>query len=73
MWGIQEAGVLVSRKAHGAHHTAPFEGNYCIVSGAWNPVLDNSGFFRKLEEVVHARTGVSPRCWEPADSPLFKR
>ncbi len=37
---VQDAGVLVSRRAHGAHHRAPFEGNYCIVSGIWNPVLD---------------------------------
>ena len=37
---VQDAGVLVSRKAHGAHHRAPFEGNYCIVSGIWNPILD---------------------------------
>ena len=37
---LQDAGVLVSRRAHGAHHRAPFEGNYCIVSGIWNPVLD---------------------------------
>ena len=32
--------MLVSRRAHGAHHRAPFEGNYCIVSGIWNPILD---------------------------------
>ena len=57
----QEAGVLVSRRAHGAHHKAPFEGNYCIVSGFWNPILDAEGsdasFFRRLERFVLARTG----------------
>lgn len=64
---LQEAGLLISRKAHGAHHKAPFEGNYCIVSGLWNNVLDQNGsdqgFFRKLERLVAARTGVEPRCW----------
>ncbi len=43
---LQEAGLLIGRKAHGAHHRAPFEGNYCIVSGWWNELLDNSLFFR---------------------------
>ena len=65
------AGVLVARRAQGAHHRAPFEGNYCIVSGFWNPILDargsESSFFRRLERAIHARTGVEPRCWrEPA-------
>ncbi|KAA6416684.1 MAG: low CO2-induced protein [Trebouxia sp. A1-2] len=64
---LQNAGLLISRKAHGAHHKAPFEGNYCIVSGLWNEALDQSGsdqgFFRKLERFVAAKTGVEPRCW----------
>jgi len=64
---LQDANVLISRKAHGAHHRAPFEGNYCIVSGWWNEPLDNSGFFRWLERVVANRTGVEPRCWYPPE------
>jgi palmitoyl-[glycerolipid] 3-(E)-desaturase len=68
----QESGILISRKAHGAHHKAPFEGNYCIVSGNWNPILDGDGgegsFFRKLERVVYDIWGVEPRCWsDPKD------
>ena len=61
---VQEAGILVSRRVHGAHHKAPFEGNYCIVSGFWNPILDADGadasFFRKLERFVLAKTGEAP-------------
>jgi ubiquitin-conjugating enzyme E2 variant len=55
-------------RMHGAHHQAPFEGNYAIVSGIWNPLLDNSGFFRGLEKVVHATLGVEPRCWSMPDN-----
>ncbi len=55
--------MLISRKAHGAHHRPPFEGNYCIVSGWWNRPLDGSGFLRWLENAVLALTGVEPRCW----------
>ena len=66
---MQDAGILVSRKVHGAHHKAPFEGNYCIVSGFWNPILDAGGadtsFFRGLERFVLARTGTKcqPDIW----------
>ena len=44
--------MLISRKQHGAHHRAPFEGNYCIVSGWWNGILDKSRFFRKAEKFI---------------------
>lgn len=68
----QEAGLLISRKDHGAHHKAPFDGNYCIVSGIWNPILDQGGdensFFRVLERVIYNVWNVEPRCWhEPND------
>jgi hypothetical protein len=43
---VQDANLLIGRRAHGAHHRPNFEGNYCIVSGWWNDLLDNSGFFR---------------------------
>lgn len=66
---LQDAGVLLSRKAHGAHHRVPFNGNYCIVSGLWNDTLDGSGFFKALETRVHAATGVEARCW--SDEPDY--
>ncbi len=71
----QDAGLLISRRAHGAHHKAPFEGNYCIVSGVWNDFLDDGGsdkgFFRQLERVVYNVTGVEPRCWSEPNYELF--
>lgn len=68
----QESGILISRKAHGAHHKAPFDGNYAIVSGLWNSILDgdgkNTSFFRWLENIIFQTWGVEPRCWhEPSD------
>jgi len=60
---LQERGVLIGRKAHGAHHRPNFDGNYAIVSGAWNGPLDRAGFFRSLEKAVASATGVEPRCW----------
>jgi len=70
---LQDWGLLISRRSHGAHHRAPFEGNYCIVSGFWNPLLDqdgrDDGFFRQLENFVHSTTGAEPRCWH---APLYE-
>ncbi|XVF03905.1 hypothetical protein REPUB_Repub05bG0033700 [Reevesia pubescens] len=37
---LQDAGVLVSRSQHSAHHRPPYNSNYCIVSGVWNKLLD---------------------------------
>jgi hypothetical protein len=63
----QDAGLLIGRRQHGAHHRPNFDGNYCIVSGWWNAPLDNVGFFRWLEKVVAKQTGVEPRCWYPPE------
>ena len=60
---LQDFGLLIGRRQHGAHHRPNFEGNYCIVSGLWNAPLDAVGFFRGLEKLVAALTGVEPRCW----------
>jgi ubiquitin-conjugating enzyme E2 variant len=65
---LQDANILISRKGHGAHHRPDFEGNYSIVSGWWNPLLDSSGFFRRLEAAVFSLTGVEPRCWYPPNN-----
>ncbi|KAK1325959.1 hypothetical protein QJS10_CPA01g00927 [Acorus calamus] len=61
---LQEAGVLVSRAEHARHHRAPYDGNYCIVSGLWNRVLDESRFFEAAEMIVFLRFGVRPRSWD---------
>ncbi len=59
---LQDAGVLVSCRAHGAHHKPPFASNYCIVSGLWNEFLDG-GLLARAEQVIYDRTGVAPRGW----------
>mmetsp|Transcript_25823 Transcript_25823/g.43306 ORF Transcript_25823/g.43306 Transcript_25823/m.43306 type:complete len:347 (-) Transcript_25823:132-1172(-) len=64
---LQDAGVLVSRKAHGQHHRLPFDGNYCIVSGLWNNALDKNGIFRDWEAAIYEKTKVEPRCWNEPD------
>jgi len=58
---LQDAGLLLSCRAHGAHHRAPFSGNYAIVSGIWNEWLDS--VLPSVERVIYRRTGVAPRSW----------
>lgn len=63
VFALQEMGVLVSRKMHGAHHRPPYNVNYCIVSGLWNPILDSTNFFATLEKIIFSRYHVRPRSW----------
>eukprot|EP00287_Rhodomonas_sp_CCMP768_P006859 CAMPEP_0196721388 /NCGR_PEP_ID=MMETSP1091-20130531/3960_1 /TAXON_ID=302021 /ORGANISM="Rhodomonas sp., Strain CCMP768" /LENGTH=329 /DNA_ID=CAMNT_0042062845 /DNA_START=69 /DNA_END=1058 /DNA_ORIENTATION=+ len=60
---LQELNLIITRKSHLAHHRPPFDGNYCIVSGHMNPILDQIGFFRTLENIVFRTTGNRARCW----------
>ncbi|KAJ6417364.1 hypothetical protein OIU84_003140 [Salix udensis] len=46
---LQDAGLLVSRSQHAAHHREPYNSNYCIVSGVWNEFLDKNKFFEAME------------------------
>lgn len=61
---LQNLGLAISKAEHGQHHSSPFEGHYGIVSGIWNPLLDGSLFFRRLEAFVYKRTGTEPISWK---------
>ncbi|KAL5804135.1 hypothetical protein ACOSQ3_030935 [Xanthoceras sorbifolium] len=65
---LQDAGVLVSRSQHGAHHRPPYNNNYCIVSGIWNEILDKHKVFEALEMVLFFKLGVRPRSWSEPNS-----
>ncbi|EOY12432.1 hypothetical protein QUC31_001820 [Theobroma cacao] len=60
---LQDAGVLVSRLQHSAHHKPPYNSNYCIVSGVCNEFLDKNKVFEALEMVIFFKLGVRPRSW----------
>jgi palmitoyl-[glycerolipid] 3-(E)-desaturase len=61
---LQKYGFTVSKQAHALHHTSPYEGNYCIVSGFHNTWLDQTGFFRRLERIIYTMNGVEPNTWK---------
>ncbi|CAK9150255.1 unnamed protein product [Ilex paraguariensis] len=65
---LQEAGILVSRSQHAAHHRPPYNNNYCIVSGVWNAFLDKQKVFEALEMILFFKLGVRPRSWSEPNS-----
>lgn len=61
---LQELGLVIGPKQHAQHHLAPYDGNYCIVSGFCNDFLDRSGMFRRLEHAVYILNGVEANSWK---------
>ena len=61
---LQKVGIAQDNADHRHHHKAPWSGNYCIVNGALNPLLDKTNFWRKWERGVHAVTGAEPKTWQ---------
>ncbi|CAM9107955.1 unnamed protein product, partial [Phaeothamnion confervicola] len=61
---LQDAGVILSRRAHGQHHSSPFQDHYCIVTGHCNEFMDKSGIFRLLENIIYKATGVESNTWK---------
>jgi len=58
---LQECNIILSKKIHNQHHSVPFDCNYCITTGWFNPILEVIGFWRGLEFVIQKTTGYVPR------------
>ena len=58
---FQNTRLILSPKHHQIHHTAPFSSYYGITHGWLNWPLKKIGFFRGLEWMVTATTGIIPR------------
>lgn len=64
---LEALGIIQSREDHMAHHRPPYKGNYCIVNGMWNPLLEKTHFWRGWEKLIYRCTGAEPKCWrDPA-------
>lgn len=61
---LQKVGLTVGRAPHALHHKAPFEGNYCIISGICNKPLDEFGVFRRMERLIYTLNKVEPNVWK---------
>lgn len=69
---LQDTGLTIGRIPHAMHHLAPYDGNYCIISGVWNKALDESGIFRWMEHMVYKTNGVEANAWK-IDAELRER
>ncbi|MBX3262567.1 MAG: fatty acid desaturase family protein [Labilithrix sp.] len=58
---LQRARLILSPEHHAAHHSAPYNRNYCITVGWMNGPLRAVRFFETLERTITAITGVVPR------------
>jgi palmitoyl-[glycerolipid] 3-(E)-desaturase len=61
---LQQYGIAVPRTQHALHHLAPYEGNYCIISGLCNRILDETGLFRRFEHFIYQWNGVEANAWK---------
>ena len=66
---LQRLFLVLPRDHHAVHHTAPFDTYYCITVGWLNEPLHRIGFFRGLERIVCAATGLATS----APSPLSRQ
>jgi len=66
---LQRLCLVLQRDHHAVHHTAPFDTYYCITVGWLNEPLHRIGFFRGLERIISAATGLATS----APSPLSRQ
>lgn len=52
---LQRAGIVQSRRHHGAHHVPPYTRNYCILTDWMNPVLAKLHFWATIERCIPVR------------------
>lgn len=57
----QKLHLVLPPAHHQIHHTAPFDKYYCITTGWLNWPLTKLGFFKGMERLVTALTGLVPR------------
>jgi plasmanylethanolamine desaturase len=59
---LQGWGVILSKKHHDIHHESPYDTYYCITAGFWNPLLDRTRFFERVERLIRRSVpGTDPR------------
>ena len=58
---LHDVKLLQGRAHHGRHHGGKRNTTYCAITAWMDPVLDRLGFFRVMERMIKAVTGVGPR------------
>ena len=59
---LQRRGLILSKEHHDIHHASPYDTYYCITVGFWNPLLDRTRFFERVEKLLRRSIpGTDPR------------
>jgi hypothetical protein len=68
---LQLWGLVLSKEHHDVHHESPYDTYYCITVGVWNPLLDRTRFFERVERLIrHAVPGTDPLLRSERDGSL---
>ncbi len=61
LW-LQRRGLILSKEHHDIHHASPYDTYYCITVGFWNPLLERTRFFERIEKLLRRSIpGTDPR------------
>ncbi len=66
---LQSKNIILSKQHHAGHHQGSFDRQYCMTTGWLNPLLNQIGFFRKMENAIFRISRVLPRV---EDQKLFQ-
>jgi sterol desaturase/sphingolipid hydroxylase (fatty acid hydroxylase superfamily) len=59
---LQRRGLILSKEHHDIHHASPYDTYYCITVGFWNPLLERTRFFERIEKLLRRFIpGTDPR------------
>jgi hypothetical protein len=59
---LQRRGLILSKEHHDIHHASPYDTYYCITVGFWNPLLEQTRFFERVEKLLRRSIpGTDPR------------
>ena len=70
---MKDSGLIQVQKQHSLHHKQPHNQYYCVMTSLLNSVLERINFWRKLEWVVKATTGIAPKRENRRDSQPLKK
>lgn len=70
---MKDSGLIQIQKQHSLHHKQPHNQYYCVMTSLLNSILERVNFWRKLEWVVKATTGIAPKRENRRDSKPLKK
>jgi ubiquitin-conjugating enzyme E2 variant len=61
VYWLQRAYLLQTPRHHGRHHGGTRTTHYCVITNFLNPLLEEVGFWKRIEAAIERTTGVTRR------------